>query len=72
MVNTELLEARITRSGMKKAYLAEKCGVTRQSFTSKCKNKSQFTEEQIMALCDELQISDLIEKDNIFFAREVE
>ena len=71
MVNTALLENRITKSGKKKTYLAEKCGITRQSFRSKCSNTSEFTASQVMILCEELEIKSLTERDRIFFAREV-
>lgn len=68
MVDTQYLENEIKKSGKKKQYLAEKCGITRQSFSDKIRNRSEFTARQIMILCDELQISQLTKKDKIFFA----
>lgn len=67
MVNTQLLEEEITKSGKKKAYLAKKCGITRQSLTSKINNRSEFTGQQIITLCQELDIKQLTKKDAIFF-----
>lgn len=72
MVNTQLLEEAIAISGKKKAYLAEKCGLTRQSLTSKINNRSEFTGTQTMILCKELGIKQLTRKDAIFFAPEVD
>ena len=71
MINSQYLEDKIKESGKKKEYLARKCGITRQSFTSKCKNDSQFTVDQVAILCRELNIVKLSEKDRIFFASEV-
>lgn len=72
MVNTLLLEQAIAESGKKKEYLANRCNITRQSFTSKVNNRSEFTGKQIMILCKELDIKQLTRKDAIFFAPEVE
>ena len=68
MVNTAFLEDKIKQSGKKKEYLAQQCGITRQSLTSKIRNDSQFNVEQVTVLCRELNITSLSEKDKIFFA----
>ena len=68
MINTQYLEEKIKQSGKKKEYLARKCGITRQSLTSKIKNDSQFTVDQVAILCKELNISRASEKESIFFA----
>lgn len=68
MVNTEVLEDKIKQSGKKKEFLAQQCGITRQSLTSKIRNDSQFTVDQVIVLCRELNITSLSEKDKIFFA----
>lgn len=72
MVNTQYLEQEIEKSGKKKNYLADKCGLSRQSFRAKCQNRSEFTAKHIAVLCDELSITSLRKKDDIFFATEVE
>ena len=72
MVNTQLLEEAIAQSGKKKSYLAGKCGITRQSLTSKINNRSEFTGQQIIILCQELDIKQLTRKDAIFFVPKVE
>ena len=68
VVNTAILEEKIKQSGKKKEYLAQQCGITRQSLTSKIKNDSPFTVDQVASLCRELSITSLSEKDKIFFA----
>ncbi len=71
MVNTLYLEQKIKESGKKKEFIARICGITRQSLMSKCKNKSQFTVDQVAAICRELNITSLEEKDYIFFNNEL-
>ena len=68
MVDTQHLEMLIKQSGKKKAYLADKCKITRQSLTSKINNRSEFTIFQMNTLCAELGITDLAEKDKTFCA----
>lgn len=68
MTNVQYLEELITKSGKKKEYLADKCGLTRQAFYLKCTGKSEFTAPEIKTLCAELGITKLSEKEAIFFA----
>lgn len=68
MTNVELLEKKIQESGKKKGYLAEKVGMTLATFRSYCTNKYEFRTSHINILCAELNITDLREKDAIFFA----
>ena len=67
MVNTQYLESVICASGKKKGYLAKKCGVSRQYFNAKCKNKADFKTSEVKVLCDELVITSLTEREKIFF-----
>lgn len=69
MTNTELLRDLISRSGLKLEYLANKCGITRQSLSNKITNRNIFTAEEISVLCRELKIGSLTEKERIFFAK---
>ncbi len=69
MTNTELLEAKIAKSGKKKGYLAQKVGLTPQGFRNCVRNKSEFRASQIQTLCDELGITTAKEKEAIFFAQ---
>jgi transcriptional regulator with XRE-family HTH domain len=72
MTNTERLKELINKSGYKLEYLAEKCGITRQSLSNKIVNRNLFNAKEIDILCKELGISNLEEKESIFFADEVE
>ena len=69
MTNTELLEAKIAQSGLKKTFLAEKVGLSLAGFRNCCINKAEFKTSQILILCDELKITNLREKEAIFFAQ---
>lgn len=71
MVNTELLNQKIKDSGLKKEYIAEKCGLTRAGFYKKATNVSEFTTGEVTVLCKLLSITKLSEKETIFFASEV-
>lgn len=67
MTDTDKLEKLIQNSGKKKTYLAKKCNLSDQGFRNCCTNKAEFKASQIEILCDELGISDLQEKNDIFF-----
>lgn len=69
MTNKKLLEEKIVECGKKKGHLAEKCGLSRQGFLNCINGKAKFNTAQIQALCDELNITSLREKDAIFFAK---
>ena len=68
MTNTELLEEMIARSGKKKSYLAQRCGLSLNGFRNCCTNKAEFKASQIQVLCEELNITSLKERHAIFFA----
>ncbi len=72
MVDTQLLEDVISRSGKKKGYLAERLGISIQSFRLKCKNDYSFTTDEVAELCDVLHITRLSDKERIFFKRKVD
>lgn len=66
MGSPQHLEEAITLSGKKKGHLAERLGITRQTFTKKCKNPELFTNLQTEVLCEELNITKLSDKQKIF------
>lgn len=68
MTNTELLERKIADSGKKKGYLAAKCGMSRTQFNKCVNNKAEFKTSHVKILCYELNITDLAEKEAIFYA----
>lgn len=66
MGNPQYLDELITLSGKKREYLATKIGVSRQTFSKKCKEPASFTNIQVNILCDELNITKLSERQKIF------
>lgn len=69
MTNTALLEQAILASGLKKGYLAEKCGLSRAGFYNCMTNRAEFRVSQVNILCEELHIESLEQKEAIFFAQ---
>lgn len=67
IVNQALLDEKIKLSGLKKGYIVEQIGISRNGFDKKCKGKTPFRGAEIYVLCDLLNISDS-EKSSIFFA----
>ena len=72
MVDTKSLEDLIIASGKKKAYLAEKLGISRQYFRMKCNNNAEFTNRETDILCKELGIINISDKERIFFGNVVD
>lgn len=74
MVNTEMLNKRIDDSGLKRAFIAEKLGITRQGLFLKVNNYpgSEFLSSEVQGLCELLGITKLTEKEAIFFAKRVD
>lgn len=70
MTNEKLLEQKIQEKGLKKSYLAEKCGLSLAGFRNCVTNKAEFKSTQINILCKELGITSLKEKEAIFFAHQ--
>ena len=68
VTNLALLEEKIRLSGKKKSYLASKLGLTSAGFRNCCTNKSEFRISHVRILCEELNITSLKERDEIFFA----
>lgn len=71
MTNTELLREKITASGYKLTFIAQKCGLTYQGFLNKLNNESEFRSGEIMAIRELLNIP-CDEADDIFFAKNVD
>lgn len=66
MGNPQYLDEVISSSGKKKGYLADRLGISRQTFAKKAKDPSSFTNLQAEILCRELSITKLSEKQKIF------
>lgn len=70
MINTNLLNEYIKRSGLDNKALAKMCGMSEQRFTNCCNNRDEFRVSHIMTLCDVLTIRNTEEKESVFFAQE--
>lgn len=69
MVDTQLLEEEIKRSGKRKSFLAEKCNCSIQALRLKIQGEYDFTTTQVDVLCTELGITSLTKKEKIFFKK---
>ena len=70
MINTKLLEKKISDSGMTMVSLAEKTGILRESLYNKLKGNTEFKASEISSLSKVLRLSTQ-ERDAIFFDSEV-
>ena len=69
MVNTQLLDEYIAKSGLKIGYICEILGITRQAFGKKRRGIVPFKAAEIYVLCDYLHITD--DRDGIFLPKNV-
>lgn len=67
MVNTELLNKLIDSSGLKREYIAQRIGISRQALYSKILGETQFTIKEVAILSEVLGIKRLTDRDRIFF-----
>lgn len=72
MTNSELLKLKIKESGLKIGFIVEKLNTSYAWFNKKLENKKDFNAAEIQMLCEILSITDLAEKERIFFAVNVE
>lgn len=68
MTNTKLLEFYIKKSGLKKAYIAEKIGLSAVGFRNCMVNRAEFRSSHIRKLCELLGIDDPVTVWAVFFA----
>lgn len=71
MVNTKMLRDKISASGYKLQFVAEKCGLTYFGFMKKVNNETEFKASEIMILKVMLNLTDK-EVNQIFFALDVD
>ena len=69
MVNTQLLDEYIDKSGLRIGYICERLGITRQAFGKKKQGAYPFKAAEIYVLCDILHITD--DRDAIFIPKSV-
>lgn len=67
MTNTRMLDDIIKNSGYKYSFIAMKLGISYQAFRNKLTNKTEFLPTEIEELCRLLGITDLRQKNDIFF-----
>jgi hypothetical protein len=72
MTNTKLLRQKIDESGLKVGFIAESLGISYHWLKKKIDGKVEFKAKEIQALCEVLSITDLQEKETLFFAQDVE
>ena len=68
MTDTRLLEDYISKSGYKKSFIADKLRLTTYGFMLKVKGNSEFKSNEIVSLCELLNIDEK-EMVKIFLAR---
>ena len=72
MTNTAMLQKRIDESGMKRSAILQATGIKAYStLRAKVNNQSDFTAREIQNLCEVLRI-DNGDRNEIFFAKDVE
>lgn len=72
MTNSKLLKEKIKGSGLKIGHIAEKLGISYHWLKKKIEGEAAFKACEIQTLCSVLNITDLQEKEAIFFALNVE
>ena len=72
MTDSVLLKKKIEERGLKLGFIVEKLGTSYGWLNKKLANKKPFKVCEIQTLCEILDITDLEEKDRIFFANNVE
>lgn len=68
-LNLSALEKAIEKSGKKKKHIADSLELSPEGLRNKLKGKTEFTRSEIEKLCEELNIVDLKEKEDIFFGQ---
>ncbi|NLM14883.1 MAG: hypothetical protein GX218_03390 [Clostridiaceae bacterium] len=66
-MDLDRLNVLIVETGITKVALAKHLGITPQGLYLKLKGTNDFTRREVSILCDVLRITDLKEKEAIFF-----
>lgn len=72
MTNTQELKQYIKKSGLKYRFIAGKLGISYQCLKNKIENITEFRTSEVDLLCRILCISNLHDKERIFFAKDVD
>lgn len=70
MTDTDILQEKIEKSGLKLSYIAKEMCISRTSLYKKIRNQTPFDQYEIDDLCNVLGIT-LTEKELIFFGNDV-
>lgn len=68
MTNKNLLMGEIILAGYSQKSIARKIGISKNSFCSKINGKSEFNADEIIKICDALNITDCAKKVQIFLS----
>ncbi len=71
MINRELLELEIEKSGKTREEIASVLGITRHGLYNKLQGKTEFLASQMKTICDILDL-DFIKREQIFFNNDSE
>ena len=69
-IDTVALDGWLKNSGYRMNHFSDTLGITRQSFSNKCKGKTQFKLSEVYVIAHMLGMTDQ-EKDSIFFPKNV-
>lgn len=72
MTDRKLLQAKIEESGLPKTFIAKRLGLSRYGLAKKIDGQSDFKSEEILTLCEVLNIKTLTEREKIFFVKKVD
>lgn len=70
MVDANALRQKINDCGISITFIADKCGITRETLYNRFKGKGEFTVSEVVALTELLHLSKE-ERDEIFLRREL-
>lgn len=57
-VDTELLADAMAKSGLRNSFFYEKLGISKQSFSNKCRGVTAFRKSEVFVMCSLLHLSD--------------
>lgn len=69
LTNTNLLEEAISKSGLKKRWIANQMGLSEYGLALKIQGINEFKASEISQLCELLGIESHTQRENIFFAK---
>ena len=67
MTDTVRLKKKMADSGLKQSHIADELGITYAALLNKVSNKTEFKASEIKKLCRLLNITNLKDKEAIFF-----